>query len=47
MVWYDEFELGVGDSLRQSIDKGLVNSNFGIVVLSKALLRQRLGPNTS
>ncbi len=36
MVWYDEFELRVGDSLRQSIDKGLVNSNFGIVVLSKA-----------
>ncbi len=35
-VWYDEFELRVGDSLRQSIDKGLVNSNFGIVVLSPA-----------
>jgi len=35
-VWYDEFELRVGDSLRQSIDKGLVNSRFGIVVLSPA-----------
>ena len=35
-VWYDEFELKVGDSLRQSIDKGLVNSRFGIVVLSPA-----------
>jgi hypothetical protein len=33
-VWYDEFELRVGDSLRVSIDKGLVNSRFGIVVLS-------------
>lgn len=33
-VWYDEFELRVGDSLRQSIDRGLVNSRFGIVVLS-------------
>jgi hypothetical protein len=33
-VWYDEFELCVGDSLRQSIDKGLMNSRFGIVVLS-------------
>jgi hypothetical protein len=33
-IWYDEFELRVGDSLRQSIDKGLVNSRFGIVVLS-------------
>jgi hypothetical protein len=35
-IWYDEFELKVGDSLRQSIDKGLVNSSYGIVVLSKA-----------
>ncbi len=35
-VWYDEFELRVGDSLRQSIDKGLVNSRYGIVVLSEA-----------
>jgi hypothetical protein len=33
-VWYDEFELRVGDSLRQSIDQGLVNSRFGIVILS-------------
>lgn len=35
-IWFDEFELKVGDSLRQSIDKGLVNSRYGIVVLSKA-----------
>lgn len=35
-VWYDEFELRVGDSLRQSIDKGLVNSRFGIGILSPA-----------
>jgi hypothetical protein len=35
-IWYDEFELRVGDSLRQSIDRGLVNSRFGIVVLSPA-----------
>jgi hypothetical protein len=35
-VWYDEFELKVGDSLRRSIDKGLVKSRFGIVVLSSA-----------
>ena len=33
-IWYDEFELKVGDSLRRSIDKGLANSKFGIVVLS-------------
>lgn len=35
-IWYDEFELRIGDSLRQSIDKGLVNSNYGIVILSKS-----------
>ncbi len=33
-VWYDEFELKLGDSLRQSIDRGLRDSTFGIVVLS-------------
>lgn len=35
-IWFDEFELKVGDSLRQSIDKGLINSRYGIVVLSQA-----------
>ena len=33
-VWYDEFVLTVGDSIRRSIDKGLTNSRYGIVVLS-------------
>ena len=33
-IWYDEFELKVGDSLRRSIDRGLARSRFGIVVLS-------------
>lgn len=35
-VWYDEFSLRVGDSLRRSIDNGLKNSRYGIVVLSEA-----------
>jgi len=35
-VWYDEFTLRVGDSLRRSIDNGLKNSRYGIVVLSEA-----------
>ena len=34
-IWYDEFELKIGDSLRGSIDRGLINSEYGIVVLSK------------
>ena len=35
-VWYDEFELQVGDSLRRKIDQGIARSRFGIVVLSKS-----------
>jgi hypothetical protein len=35
-VWYDEFNLKVGDSLRRSIDRGLADSRYGIVVLSSA-----------
>src|SRR4051794_25025784 len=31
-VWYDEFSLNVGDSLREAIDKGLTQSRFGIVL---------------
>lgn len=34
-VWYDEFSLTVGDSLRKRIDQGLSNSHFGIVILSR------------
>lgn len=37
-VWYDEFALEIGDSLRESIDKGLVNSKYGIVILSPKFL---------
>lgn len=37
-VWYDEFSLELGDSLRRSIDQGLAKSRFGVVVLSKNFL---------
>ena len=33
-MWFDEFTLHIGDSLRQKIDRGLANSRFGVVVLS-------------
>lgn len=33
-VWYDNFTLRIGDSLRRSIDRGLSKSRFGVVVLS-------------
>lgn len=37
-VWYDEFELRIGDSLRRKIDQGIANSRFGIVVLSPSFI---------
>lgn len=39
-VWYDEFELRIGDSLRRKIDKGLATSRFGIIVLSRPFLKK-------
>lgn len=34
-VWYDAHIMNIGDSLRESIDKGLKDSLCGVVVLSK------------
>lgn len=34
VVWYDETQLRVGDSLRRKIDAGLARSRFGLVVVS-------------
>ena len=39
-VWYDEFELKIGDSLRRKIDLGLARSNFGIVVISRDFIKK-------
>jgi hypothetical protein len=39
-VWYDEFELKIGDSLRRKIDSGLARSRFGVVVLSQDFFRK-------
>jgi len=39
-IWYDEFSLKVGDSLRRSIDRGLSDSRYGIVVLSGAFFEK-------
>lgn len=40
-VWYDQFSLQWGDSLRKSIDKGLANSRFGIVIISKSFMAKQ------
>lgn len=39
-VWYDEFTLRIGDSLRQKIDKGLAKSRVGLVVLSPSFIEK-------
>jgi hypothetical protein len=35
-VWYDEFEIKPGESIRASVDRGLRDARFGVVVLSEA-----------
>ena len=44
-VWFDEFELKVGDSLRECIDRGLSRSRFGIVVLSPHFFKKQWPQN--
>lgn len=39
-VWYDEFELKIGDSLRRKIDLGLAKSNFGVVIISRHFIKK-------
>jgi hypothetical protein len=40
-VWYDEFVLRVGDSLRKSIDTGLIKSKYGIVIISPNFIAKK------
>ncbi|MBV6878598.1 toll/interleukin-1 receptor domain-containing protein [Epilithonimonas ginsengisoli] len=37
-VWYDEYSLQIGDSLTESIEKGIAESSQGILILSKNFL---------
>lgn len=39
-VWYDEFEVRIGDSLRRKIDKGVATSKFGLIVLSEMFFKK-------
>ena len=43
-VWYDEFSLRPGESLRRSIDLGLTKSRIGVVILSRHFF-QKQWPN--
>lgn len=40
-VWFDKFELRVGDSLTKSINRGLARSSYGVVVLSPSFLAKK------
>jgi TIR domain len=39
-VWFSEKDLGLGVPMMRSIDKGLVNSRVGIVLVTPAMLRR-------
>jgi len=40
-VWYDEYTLSLGDNLRRSIEQGLGDSRYGIVVLSESFFAKK------
>jgi hypothetical protein len=40
-VWYDEYELVLGDSLLQKINEGLQKCDYGVVVLSQHFFAKR------
>lgn len=40
LIWYDEDELEVGESIRESIDQGLSRAYTGIVVLSESFFER-------
>lgn len=40
-VWFDEYELRVGDSLVGKINEGISNSSYGVVVLSQAFFKKK------
>lgn len=39
-IWYDEDELEVGDSIRESIDEGLSRAHAGVVILSDSFFEK-------
>ena len=40
-VWYDEYELTMGDSLLRKINAGLTSCDYGVVVLSPAYFQKK------
>jgi len=40
-AWLDEYDMKLGDSLREKVDHGLAKSRFGVVILSPAFLSKK------
>jgi TIR domain len=40
-IWFDEYELVLGDSLREKIDEGLRHARIGVVILSPSFFAKR------
>jgi len=40
-VWYDEYELTLGDSLFKKVNEGLASCDYGVVVLSKSFFLKK------
>jgi len=40
-VWYDDYEIAVGDSIRDKLNEGLSVSEYGVVVLSHNFFKKR------
>jgi hypothetical protein len=40
-VWFDEFTLRAGDSLREVIDHGLAHSKYGVVIISRSFFAKQ------
>lgn len=40
-IWYDQLELSVGDSVVESLDRGLARSRCGVIVLSPAFVSKK------
>ncbi len=40
-VWYDEFSIGLGDSIAEAIEKGIAQSAFSIVVISPRFIERK------
>jgi len=39
-IWYDEFNIKAGDSLKESIENGIQHSKYGIVILSENFFKK-------